>query len=72
MKTPAGDGAPSNNEAHLPGRVAFPINITVTGSMLTETLHSRWSEPRKLRSRDPGEDLEVLRAFRAITLKGSG
>jgi hypothetical protein len=57
MKTPAaGDGTLLTDEAHLYGWVAFPINNTVTGSMLYETLHSRWSEPRELRSRDPGED----------------
>jgi len=57
MKTPAaGDGTLLKDEAHLYGRVAFPINNTVTGSMLDETLHSRWSEPRELRSPDRGED----------------
>jgi hypothetical protein len=57
MKTPAaGNGTLLKDEANLYGRVAFPINNTVTGSMRYETLHSRWSEPRELRLRDPGED----------------
>jgi hypothetical protein len=57
MKTPAaGNGAPLNDEAHLSARVAFPINNTVTGSMLYETVHPSWSEPRELMSSDPDED----------------
>src|SRR5277367_1637589 len=57
MKTPAtGDGTLLTDEAHLYRWVAFPINNTVTGSVLDETLHSRWSKPQELRSRDRGED----------------
>ena len=40
--------------------------------MLYETLHSRWSEPRELRRATLVKIREVLRALRAITLKGSG
>jgi hypothetical protein len=57
MKTPAaGDGTLLTDEAQLYGWVAFPINNTVTGSMLYETVHPSWSEPRELMSSDPDED----------------
>jgi hypothetical protein len=72
MKTPAGDGTPMNDEAHLPGRVAFPINNTVTGSMPYETrIHAGVSHANQGR-RFLVKIREVLRAFRAITLGGSG
>jgi hypothetical protein len=57
MKTPtAGDGTLLKDEAHLYGRVAFPINITVTGSIPYETPYSRLGEPCPSTSRNAGEN----------------